>query len=131
MNSNFSQDQSNDGHFPYGNQSSYRDFIMPEALEGQFLLEANMWDPEDTDPVVYARYFYPAWSATWYVTAYDPDYEIFYGFVTGLHYPEWWTWSLREWIDFTGALGLKIERDLSFYPKPFSKAVPESEREIT
>ena len=36
MNSNFSQDQSNDGHFPYGNQASYRDFMMPVELETSF-----------------------------------------------------------------------------------------------
>ena len=36
MNSNFSQDRSNDGHFPYENQSSHRDFMMPAELETSF-----------------------------------------------------------------------------------------------
>ena len=57
--------------------------------------------------------------------------EIFYGFVTGLGFPEWGSFSLREWIEFEGTLGLKIERDLRFTPRLLKDAVPESEREIS
>ena len=59
MNSNFSDSQSSDGHFPYGNQRSYRDFIMPQELEKSFLQLGDRAGLED-DPLVLARYFYPA-----------------------------------------------------------------------
>ena len=125
----FFMKSNSDGHFPYGVQPSYRDFLMPAELETSFREVA--WTGLAHNPLVVARYFYPAWAATWYATEYDPDSEIFYGFATGLGFPEWGSFSLREWIDFEGTLGLKIERDLWFYPQLFEDAVPKSEREMS
>ena len=61
---------------------------------------------------------------TWYVTegvaddAHD-DYE-FFGYVIGL-YKEWGYFTLHELKTVRGALGLPVERDLSFEPTPMSK----------
>ena len=36
------------------------------------------------DPIVYAKYFHPLSSWTWYATEYDPDEGLFFGFVDGV-----------------------------------------------
>mgnify|MGYP000274168483 CR=1 FL=1 len=58
MNSNSSHNQSNDGHFPYGDQPDYRDFIMPKELESQFL-QMNDHNRASSDPLIIAKYFNP------------------------------------------------------------------------
>ena len=57
MKSTASQNSSDDGHFPYGNQPSYRDFIMPKELEAEFEEFSDVG--LSGNPCVVARYFYP------------------------------------------------------------------------
>ena len=121
--------QSTDGHFPYGGQPSYRDFLMPKELIGLFQ-QHNEANRETSDPLIVARYFNPAWAQTWYMTEYSADDGIFFCFVTGMPFPEWGTVALSDFIELQLPLWLKIERDLYFDPKPFSEAVPEAERQI-
>lgn len=59
MNSISSNDQSNDGHFPYGNQPSYRDFLIPKELIKLFQ-EHNQANRETSDPLIVTKYFNPA-----------------------------------------------------------------------
>ena len=123
MKSNVTQD----GHFPYGGQPDYRDFLMPVELEEQFVALRAMNQASD-NPLIIAKYFNPVWAQTWYMTEYNPEDGIFFGFVTGMPFPEWGTVALRDFIELSLPLWMKIERDLYFTSMPFSEAVPEPER---
>ncbi len=71
------------------------------------------------DPTVYAKYFTPDSSWTWYVMEFDGE-DTFFGYVDGL-YPELGYFSLSELESVKGPLGLKVERDLYWKPKPLSE----------
>lgn len=63
------------------------------------------------------------------MTEYDPEGGIFYGFVTGMPFPEWGSMALQEFIDLKLPLEMKIERDIHFPFQPFfSDAVSEAEK---
>ena len=121
--------RSADGHFPYGGQPDYRNFLMPTALITQFELH-NEINREIDDPLIVAKYFNPVWAQTWFMTEYDPDTGVFMGFVTGMPFPEWGSIWIRDFIDLELPFGMKIERDIHFQSQPFSEAVPESERQF-
>jgi len=72
-------------------------------------------------PTVYAKYFHPMSHWTWYATEYDPDTEIFYGYVKG-DFPELGYFSLEE-LENTKVFGLGIERDLYWIEKPLSEVM--------
>lgn len=77
------------------------------------------------DPTVYVKFFTPWSNWTWYATEGEQQGEdfIFFGYVIG-HEREWGYFSLNELSSVTGPMGLKIERDIHFTPKPKSQ-VPE------
>ena len=77
----------------------------------------------NSNPVVIAKYFNPCGAATWYLTEYDPESRVFFGYVTGLGHDEWGYVSRDELESIRLRWGLKIERDLHWTPKPFSVAV--------
>jgi hypothetical protein len=58
---------------------------------------------------------------TWYATegSAEGDDFIFFGYVIGVE-AEWGTFSLSELESVRGTLGLPVERDLHFTPKPMS-----------
>ena len=120
---------SSDGNFPYGDQPNYRDFLLWEEVLKSFAEheEANM---TASNPMVIARYFHPSSSMTWYATEYNVDEEVFYGYVTGFQFPEWGSFSLREFIELQLPYGLKIERDLWFTPKPIKQALKDDGQEL-
>jgi hypothetical protein len=73
------------------------------------------------DPIVYAKFFFPASGWTWFVTegeAQDDDF-LFYGHVIGFD-SEWGYFTLRE-LEEVEVVGLRIERDLYFEATPFSR----------
>jgi hypothetical protein len=76
------------------------------------------------DPMVHAKLFTPDSSWTWYITEYSalsPDglSRLCFGLVDG-HEQELGYFSLDELAYVRGPLGLKIERDLWWEPKPLS-----------
>ena len=76
------------------------------------------------DPVVFAKFFFPASAWTWFVTegeAQSDDF-LFYGHVIGFE-REWGYFTLRE-LEEVEVNGLRVERDLYFEPTPFSKCHP-------
>jgi hypothetical protein len=96
------------------------------------------------DPVVYAKFFTPDSAWTWYATEgsyinsqgtameyWDPEQSppadavdfLFFGYVLG-QAGEWGYFLLSELESARGPLGLPIERDLYFEPKPFSELKP-------
>ncbi|MEP7166467.1 MAG: DUF2958 domain-containing protein [Candidatus Woesebacteria bacterium] len=89
-----------------------------EALFAQVGSQENV-----ADPIVIAKFFNPTGSGTWYATEYDASEGRFFGYVSifGDWNDEWGYFSLAELQSYVGRLGLGIERDLYFTPKPFSK----------
>ena len=74
------------------------------------------------DPVVYVKFFDPCGSFTWFIIEYDGE-ETFFAFVKSHLCPEGELGyvSLSELKSINGPLGLGIERDLYFSPKPLSQ----------
>lgn len=74
------------------------------------------------DPTVIAKFFNPCGSSTWYATAYYPNENICFGYVTGLQYDEWGYFSIDELESLrVPPFGLSIERDVHFEQQPFSQ----------
>jgi len=77
------------------------------------------------DPEIIVKLFDAYGSATWYLTEYDPNDQIAFGYVTGLHEDEWGYVSLRELEEIRHPqLGLpRIERDRHFAQAGFKEVV--------
>lgn len=74
------------------------------------------------DPLVYATFLFPTSGWIWFVTegeACDNGDFLFFGYVIGFE-SEWGHFSLSE-LKEVNVRGLRIERDFSFEPTPFSK----------
>lgn len=80
------------------------------------------------DPIVHVKFFTPDSSWTWYVTEYDPVQRRCFGLVDGLEC-ELGYFSLAEIERVVGPLGLPIERDLHWTPKPLSQCTRDAEEE--
>ena len=76
----------------------------------------------EKDPIVQIKSFTPDSRWTWYVTEGDDEGGDvrFFGFVIGFE-KEWGYFMLSELEAARGPLGLAIERDLYFDPRPFSE----------
>lgn len=73
-----------------------------------------------SDPEVCAKLFFIAGSATWYVTEYDPETRIGFGYVTGFAADEWGYFSISE-MQATRFAGIcAFEVDLYFESKKAS-----------
>ena len=72
------------------------------------------------DTTAHLKLFTPDSSWTWYATEYDPEERLFFGLVIGLE-QELGDFSLTELEAVRGPLGLPIERDLHFEPKPLKE----------
>ena len=72
------------------------------------------------DAIVQVKYFTPASNWTWWATEYDPVEKLFFGLVEGFE-RELGYFSLAELESGRGALGLPIERDLHWTPKPLKE----------
>jgi Protein of unknown function (DUF2958) len=71
---------------------------------------------EENDPLVPVKFFNPCGSGTWFITEYDPEDKIAFGYVTGLGHDELGSISIQELESIQLPLGLTIERDLHFKP---------------
>ena len=72
------------------------------------------------DPIALLKYFTPDSSWTWYVIEFDPEQNLCFGLVIG-HESELGYFSLEELETIRGPMGLPIERDLHFEPRPVSE----------
>ena len=72
-----------------------------------------------SNPIVVAKLFNPCGAGTWYLTEYDPETRIAFGYVTGLYEDEWGSISIDEIESVNLPFGLKIERDLYFKEQTF------------
>ena len=79
---------------------------------------------QSKDPHVYAKFFTPASTWTWFViegSAEEDDF-IFFGFVAGVE-EEWGQFSLSELNEVRGPSEHPIERDLTFKPACLSEVL--------
>ena len=82
------------------------------------------------DPLIVAKLFDVAGSATWYLTEYDPETKTAFGYVTGLAHDEWGYIYIPE-MEEIKHLGIpRIERDINFTQKPISECVPALKKEV-
>lgn len=65
-------------------------------------------------PIVIAKFFDPCGAATWYAIEYNPETNICFGYVTGLAFDEWGTFSISELESIKRPFGISIERDIHF-----------------
>lgn len=72
------------------------------------------------DPVIQAKFFTPWTNWTWFAIEYEPEQELFFGYVKGFE-NELGYFSLAELESLQGPLGLRIERDIHFEPTPLSQ----------
>lgn len=105
----------------YGSQNAHE--LMPQGLR-EALPDLYATESKE-DPIVYAKYFTPDGSVTWLITEFDGQ-DLLYGFThLGPHLAdcaELGYISLNGLLDARGKMGLRIERDLWFEPKPLSQA---------
>ncbi len=78
----------------------------------------------EADPMVYAKFFMPDSTWTWYVTEGEAEGEDFrfFGYVRG-QAEEWGYFLLSELEGARGPSGLPVERDLHFQPGRFTDLV--------
>lgn len=72
------------------------------------------------DPIVYAKFFFPAAYWTWFVTEGEPEGDdfTFFGYVIGFE-SEWGYFRLKE-LEEVNVKGIVIERDCYFEPSKLS-----------
>lgn len=75
---------------------------------------------KQTDPIAHVKLFTPDAGWTWFITEYDSAERRCFGLVIG-HDRELGYFSLAELETVRGPLGLPIERDLYWEPKPLSQ----------
>ena len=94
--------------------------LLTKALEKRF---AEVGKQDLKDPIVIAKFFYPAGAGTWYAVEYYPKERLFFGYVSifGDWNDEWGYFSLDGLENFQGKFGLGLERDLYFKERPFSQ----------
>lgn len=72
------------------------------------------------DPIAIVKLFNPMGAGTWYITEFDPEEELCFGYVE-LFEGELGYFSLKEIREVELPFGMKIERDMHFDPTPLSK----------
>ena len=80
---------------------------------------------ESADPVFWVKFFTPDAGWTWFAAEAEREENgdvLFWGYVIGVE-AEWGSFRLSELHSVRGHLGLPVERDLHFKPKPFSQAI--------
>lgn len=85
-------------------------------------------DSKRGDAIIFAKFFYPAGSATWYVLEGEPQEDgniLFFGYVSGLTPggDEYGYFSLQEFEELRGPFF--IERDSYWTPKKISEVFPD------
>ena len=89
-------------------------------------------DGKGGEQIAHVKFFTPDADWTWYAIEGEPIFNdageevdfFFFGLVDGFK-KEFGTFALSELLDVRGALGLPIERDLYWTPKPLNQIAPE------
>ena len=94
--------------------------LLTDELRAQ--LPALYEQEKKSNPTIYAKFFTPDSSWTWYVMEGEQEEDdfLFFGYVNG-HCLEAGYFSLKELESVRGPNRLPIERDLYFEPAPWSE----------
>lgn len=91
--------------------------LLTRKLEKRFE-QIGCQDGKDLDAIIIVKFFAPVGSWAWFATEYNPENQVFFGFVIGA-FPELGPFSLKEFHEFNEQakrnrkrLGLGIERDM-------------------
>ena len=88
--------------------------LLTKSIEKK--LKAAVPDCEDNKP--HLKLFNPCGAATWLLSEYDAENELFFGLCDlGIGSPELGYVSLGELLQIKLPMGLKIERDLNWEPE--------------
>jgi hypothetical protein len=96
--------------------------LLPQEIR-EILPPLYSQEDKNGKAVVYAKYFCPSSSWTWYATEFDGQ-DTFFGLVEGFE-KELGYFNLSELESITGPMGLPIERDLYWKPKTLAEIAPE------
>ena len=100
--------------------------LITKELEKRF---AEVGDQsQSSNPLIIAKFFAPSHSATWYATELDVENQICFGYVTGLAFDEWGTFSIQELESLQLPFGLHVERDRFFKEIRFKELIKEHEQ---
>jgi hypothetical protein len=91
--------------------------LLTKELRGK--LPALYTQEREVDPTVVVKFFTPWAGWTWYATEFDGD-DVFFGLVDGPE-EELGYFRLTELESVRGPLGLRIERDRHWSPRPLSE----------
>lgn len=93
--------------------------LITKDLENRFKKIGSQENIPLKDHIVVAKFFNPAGAGTWFVTEYDPETKICFGFVSifGDWNDEWGSFSLAELEELKGPFGIGIERDMFWTEK--------------
>ena len=94
--------------------------LMTEELRRQ-LPELGSQDGKGGDMIALVKLFVGSW--TWWIVEFDGD-DTFFGLVDGFE-RELGYFSLAELQRVRGPLGLPVERDLHWRPRPLREIAPE------
>ena len=94
--------------------------LMTEELQQTIPLLYATEDIQQNKKMLYVKLFTPDANWTWYVSEYDPNERLCFGYVLGLE-NEWGYFSLDELETIRGPLCLAIERDIHFTPLTFKE----------
>lgn len=72
------------------------------------------------DPIAQVKLFNPCGAGTWYLSEYDPEDKIAFGLCV-IHEAELGNVYIPELEEYKGPLGIGIERDLHWSPRPLSQ----------
>ena len=88
--------------------------LIPKELIEEMNIPKLYETEEQKDPIAHIKLFIDGW--TWYITELSIDDDICFGYVVSPFESELGYFSLKELESIKGALGLGVERDISFKP---------------
>ena len=96
--------------------------LMTEELKKAFPAFYTTENKDPKDVQIIAKFFCPWNHWVWYATEYDPETEMFFGYVRG-DFDEFGYFTLEEFKSVKGPMGLFIERDLYFGQHTLAEAL--------
>ncbi len=103
--------------------------LLPPELRKQ--LPPLYSQQQETNPMIYCKFFLPGSQWTWYVTeGSEADGQFLcFGYVFG-EFGEWGYFALTELETVRGCLGLAIERDAYFTPARWQEVKAQHEKQF-
>ena len=98
-----------------------------DSVSKDRLPELYSQEEKGMEALALIKFFTPDSSWTWYVSEFD-GVDLLYGLVIGLEVEFGYT-SLKELKSVRGPMGLQIERDIFFDPKPLRELFDKHKQE--